>query len=64
MAGIEALTLFDWLTEDHLVQQTQFGNRLILTANFSNRFYENIGPYCIRSEWKEDGSGSLFCPKN
>lgn len=64
LAGIEALTLFDWLTEDHLVQQTQFGNRLILTANFSNRFYENIGPYCIRSEWKEDGSGSLFCPKN
>lgn len=64
MAGIEPLTLFEWLTEDHLVQQTQFGNRLTLTANFSDRIYENIEPYCIRSEWKEDGSGSLFCLKN
>ncbi|OIZ95796.1 hypothetical protein A1D18_01305 [Candidatus Rickettsiella isopodorum] len=64
MAGIEALTRFDWLTDDHLIQQTQFGNRLILTANFSDRVYENIGPRCIRAEWKEDGSTSLFCPKN
>ncbi len=64
MAGIEALTTFDWLTDDHLVQQTQFGNRLILTANFSNKSYENIGPHCIQAQWKEDGSQSLFCPKN
>lgn len=64
MAGIEALTTFDWLTDDHLVQQTQFGNRLILTANFSDKSYEDIGPHCIQAEWKEDGSQSLFCPKN
>lgn len=63
MAGIEALIMFAWLTEDHLVQQTQFGNRLILTANFSDRAYENIGPHCIQAEWKEDSSTSLFCPK-
>lgn len=63
MTGIEALTTFDWLTDDHLVQQTQFGNRLILTANFSDRSYEDIQPHCIRAEWKEDGSISLFCPK-
>ncbi|MEN9449959.1 MAG: hypothetical protein RJA83_573 [Pseudomonadota bacterium] len=64
MTGIEPLTTFDWLTDDHLVQQTQFGNRLILTANFSDKFYEDIGPHCIQAEWKEDGSKSLFCPKN
>lgn len=64
MAALEALTTFDWLTEDHLVQQTQFGNRLILIANFSNKFYEKIAPHCIQAEWKEDGSKSLFCPKN
>jgi Glycosyl hydrolases related to GH101 family, GH129 len=64
MAGVEALTTFDWLTDDHLVQQTQFGNRLILTANFSDGPYEDIGPHCIQAEWKEDGSKSLFCPKN
>jgi len=64
MAGLEALTTFDWLTDDHLVQQTQFGNRLSLIANFSNKSYEGIGPHCIQAEWKEDGSKSLFCPKN
>lgn len=64
MAGIEALTAFDWLTDDHLVQQTQFGNRLILTVNFSDKPHEDIGPHCIQAEWKEDGSQSLFCPKN
>lgn len=64
MTGLEALTTFDWLTEDHLVQQTQLGNRLILTANFSNRSYEDIRPNCIRAEWKEDGSTTLFCPNN
>ncbi|MGC1855121.1 MAG: glycoside hydrolase [Candidatus Aquirickettsiella sp.] len=64
MTGLEALTTFDWLTDDHLVQQTQFGNRLILTANFSDKFYEEIGPHCIQAEWKEDGSKSVFCPKN
>lgn len=64
MTGLEALTTFDWLTDDHLVQQTQFGNRLILTANFSDKFYEDITPHCIQAEWKEDGSKSLFCPRN
>lgn len=64
MAGVEALTAFEWLTDDHLVQLTQFGNRLILTANFSNRPYEKIGPHCIQAKWKEDDSTSLFCPKN
>ncbi len=64
MAGVEALTAFEWLTDDHLVQQTQFGNRLILTANFSNRPYEKIGPHCIQARRKEDDSTSLFCPKN
>ncbi|MFZ0218877.1 MAG: glycoside hydrolase [Candidatus Aquirickettsiella sp.] len=64
MAGVEPLTAFDWQTDDHLVQQTQFGNRLILTANFSDKAYEDIGPHCIQAEWKEDGSKSMFCPKN
>jgi hypothetical protein len=64
LTGLEALTSFDWLTDDHLVQQTQLGNRLILTANFSNKSYEDIGPHCIEAEWKEDGSKTLFCPKN
>lgn len=63
MTGIEPLTEFKWLTTDHLVQQTQFGNRLILTANFSTKNFQGIGPDCIQAQWKEDGSQRLFCPQ-
>jgi hypothetical protein len=63
MAGLEALTQFEWLTADRLVQRTQFGNRVILTANFSNKLYEAITAHCIQAEWIEDGSKALFCPK-
>lgn len=62
LAGIEPLTQFAWLSDDHLVQQTEFGNRLILTANFSNKSYEGIKAHCIQAEWKEDSSKTLFCP--
>lgn len=62
MAGIEPLIQFEWLSDDHLVQQTEFGNRLILIANFSNSDYEGIKTHCIQAEWKEDGSKTLFCP--
>ncbi|WP_218814287.1 glycoside hydrolase [Rickettsiella endosymbiont of Dermanyssus gallinae] len=64
MTGLEPLTEFKWLTTDHLVQQTQFGNRLILTANFSKITFEGIKPDCIQAQWKEDGSQHLFCPRN
>lgn len=63
MAGLEALTQFEWLTDDRLVQRAQFGNRVILTANFSNKLYEKIAARCIQAEWIEDGSKALFCPK-
>lgn len=62
MAGLEALTQFEWLTEDHLVQQTQFGNRLILTANFSKKSFAEIEAGCIQAQWQEDGSKHAFCP--
>lgn len=64
MAGLEPLSQFKWLTKNHLVQQTQFGNRLILTANFSKKEYEGIGAGCIQAQWKEDGSTLIFCPEN
>lgn len=62
MAALEALTRFEWLSEDHLVQQTQFGNRLILTANFSKKTFAGIGAGCIQAQWREDGSKQVFCP--
>ncbi len=63
MAALEPLTQFKWLTEDHLVQQTQFGNLLILTANFSKNLFDGIGASCIQAQWQEDGSKHIFCPK-
>jgi hypothetical protein len=63
ITGLEPLIQFAWLTPDHRVQQTQFGNRLILTANFSNKNYNDIPTGCIQAQWNEDNSKETFCPK-
>ncbi|MES2141278.1 MAG: glycoside hydrolase [Pseudomonadota bacterium] len=62
MAGLEPLSHFNWLTKNRLVQETQFGNRLILTANFSKKTYKSIGAGCVQAQWKEDSSTHTFCP--
>jgi hypothetical protein len=62
IVGLEPLTQFKWLTTDRLVQETQFGNYLILTANFSKKKYRDIEVGCIQAKWKEDGSKHTFCP--
>ena len=41
IGGIQ-LTKFSYLTEDKLVQQTQFGEIATATVNFSNRLYNSI----------------------
>lgn len=41
-AGVEPLTRFAWLTDDHLVQQTSFGDdNLSVTANFGSSDYHD-----------------------
>jgi len=64
IAALEALTRFEWLSKDRLIQQTQFGNHLILTANFSKETFEGINASCIQAQWKENGSKHIFCPKD
>ena len=62
VAGREALTRFCWLNAAHTIQQTQFGNCLVLTANFSKHPFQDIKAGCIQAKWQEDGSKKIFCP--
>jgi hypothetical protein len=61
IADLEPLTQFTWLSTNHLVQQTQFGDQFILTANFSKKMYKGIAAGCIQAQQK-DGKKSVFCP--
>ena len=41
--GLLAMTNFEWLTEDRLVQRTTFGETVELTANFGDAVYRSGG---------------------
>jgi len=62
LAATLPLTNFKWLTTDHRVQQTEFGNQLILTANFSDKIYLGIKPHCIHAIITKSQNRSEFCP--
>ncbi len=47
----EELKEFKWLDDDRQVQQTIFGNKIQLTANFSYRMYNSIKPHTIKALW-------------
>jgi hypothetical protein len=63
VAGLEPLTSFAWLSEDRLVQQTQFGKVLVITANFSKHHYRDIGSLCVKAVWLDSGKSSFYCPE-
>lgn len=63
VAALQPLTLFKWLSSDRLVQQTQFGNVLTITANFSNNIYMDIGSLCVKAVWIDSGKSSVYCPE-
>ncbi|HWA00073.1 MAG TPA: glycoside hydrolase [Caulobacterales bacterium] len=46
-----ALTGFDWLTPDHLVQQTTFADGRTIVANFSAATWQGLGSLCVRVTW-------------
>jgi hypothetical protein len=58
--GTLPLTAFDWLTPDRLVQQTRFGDRATVTANFGSTAYAAVQPGCLRIE--DSGNDVTFCP--
>jgi hypothetical protein len=61
--GNKPLTRFEWLTPDRMVQQAEFDNEIVMTANFSGRIFNRIPPRCIEARWLKEGSKNLFCPE-
>jgi hypothetical protein len=58
----EELKDFRWLDNNRHVQQTIFGNKIKLTANFSNKTYGVIRPNSIEVEWLENGKKEYYTP--
>ncbi|WP_186647810.1 glycoside hydrolase [Fluviispira vulneris] len=56
------LSHFSWLTEDKLVQRTQFGDDVQLTANFSDKNYKDIPAKSIELIWLRDNKKEIFTP--
>jgi hypothetical protein len=62
LIGDRALTQFDWLTEDRLVQRVHFENVMELTANFSEKTWKGIGSHCIMASWMREDRTETYCP--
>ncbi|HEY6404422.1 MAG TPA: glycoside hydrolase [Blastocatellia bacterium] len=60
--GNKRLTRFEWLTPDRMVQQVNFDNETVMTANFSDRIFNGIPPRCIEARPLKAGGKNLFCP--
>ncbi|MFF3114766.1 glycoside hydrolase [Kitasatospora sp. NPDC057904] len=61
-AGTEPLTSFRWLTEDHLVQRTVFGDgTLTVTANFGTTAHDGLPGGCVDAALR-GRPGSQLCP--
>ncbi|MFI9505454.1 glycoside hydrolase [Nocardia sp. NPDC052566] len=57
-AGTAPMTDFRWLTPDHLVQRTTFGDgKLVVTANFGDKPAEGVQPGCVTAS-----VGGTLCP--
>lgn len=62
VTALQPLVSFKWLTQDRLIQETQFGNVLTITANFSNEMYADIDSLCVKAVWLNSGKSSTYCP--
>ncbi|MGK4581893.1 glycoside hydrolase [Kitasatospora sp. HPMI-4] len=61
-AGTQPMTGFRWLTSDHQVQQTTFGDSVLqVTANFGTKSYGSLPPGCVDARLK-GGSPQRLCP--
>ncbi|MEU9023691.1 glycoside hydrolase [Actinomadura sp. NPDC048394] len=50
IAATRPMTDFRWLTSDHLVQRTVFGDgALTMTANFGTKAYQGLKPGCVQA---------------
>ncbi len=60
----EELREFRWLDDKRQVQQTIFGDKIQLTANFSNKMYNSIKPYTIQALWLGSNIKQQYTPLN
>jgi len=62
--GLLPLTDFRWLTEDRSVQQTVFGDRVQLIANFGERAFQHgdlaVPPQSIVALWRDTGKRVIY----
>ena len=56
------LTEFKWLTPDRLVQQTRFGEEVLITVNFSPAQFGDFEPGCVQIKWLKDNHQEKYCP--
>ncbi|GAA1566785.1 hypothetical protein GCM10009678_57120 [Actinomadura kijaniata] len=60
-AATRAMTDFRWLTPDHRVQRTRFGDALTVTANFGATAHDGLNGGCVRAEVR-GGAPRTLCP--
>lgn len=64
-AGTERMTAFHWLTEDHLVQHSVFGDgTLTVTANFGTTAHDGLPGGCVDAKLKDEPKARRLCPAN
>ncbi len=56
-----ALTGFQWLTPDRLVQQVSYADGRVLIANFGDTAWQGLGPGCVRLT-QAGASAADLCP--
>lgn len=65
-AGLLPMTDFQWLTDDHLVQKTTFGDALELVANFGAQPFDDRGitvpPRAVLSRHSNSGDHLIYLP--
>ncbi|MDH6125037.1 glycoside hydrolase [Kitasatospora sp. GP82] len=62
-AGTQPMTDFRWLTQDHQVQRTTFGNGVLqVTANFGTQSFGTLPSGCVDARLRGDQSPRRLCP--
>ncbi|QBS44997.1 glycoside hydrolase [Nocardia sp. CS682] len=62
-AGTAPMTEFQWLTADHLVQRSTFGDgTLTVTANFGTHTYADLPAGCVDAKLETDNAPKRLCP--
>lgn len=60
--GTLPLESFEWLTADRLVQRTNFGSEVVLTANFGSAAFAGVKPGCVQARIVRAQDVRTLCP--